>query len=92
MRFEVIVGRIREMFPEIDWDVGTFIHFIYGFITPVLGLMIGDLPFAVGLFTTLFVLKQLLDVYGGEVPRITGGDIAEFTAGLIAGLILVAAV
>lgn len=78
------------MFPEIDMDVGTVVHFIYGFLAPVLGFLIDNLPFVISLFTVIFVLKQFLDVYGGEVPKITGGDISEFASGLVVGLILVA--
>lgn len=77
---------VRRKFPEIDMDAGTFVHALFGFLGPALGRLVGALVPITFLFAALFVTKQLLDVYGGEVPKVTGGDIAEFSAGLIAGL------
>jgi len=59
---------IRERFPEIDMDLGTAVHFLYGYLSAVLGGAVGSLAFVMGLFTFIFCLKQLFDLYGGEVP------------------------
>ncbi|MEM1588976.1 MAG: hypothetical protein QXT26_06710 [Thermoproteota archaeon] len=84
-----IVSAIKKKFPEIDMDAGTFVHALFGFLGVILGRALKQLPFVVSLFSILFVLKQLLDVYGGEVPKVTGGDIAEYSTGLIVGLIII---
>ena len=80
---------IREHFREIDMDLGTAVHFLYGLLGILLGWGVGLLAFSWAITTFVFIVKQLLDVYGGEKPKITGGDIAEKEAGTIVGLVIV---
>ena len=87
-----IVYCIRNKFPEIDCDAGTVVHFIYGLLGILLGWGVGLLAFSWAMTTFVFIVKQLLDVYGGEKPKITGGDIAEKEAGTIVGLAIITAV
>ena len=39
------------------------------------------------LFTIIFLFKQLVDFLGGENPAECGGDVAEYSVGLVLGLI-----
>lgn len=64
----------------IKLDLGSVIHFAFGVLAALLR--------EEALFTVIFLVKQLLDAYGGEDPAEASGDIAEFTAGLIVGLII----
>jgi len=60
-------------------DLGTIFHFLFGFLGGIL-----DTSY---LFAGIFVFKQYMDWRTGEDWPETSGDIAEFAAGLIAGLI-----
>lgn len=64
----------------VKLDLGSVVHFIFGALAALLREEV--------LFTAIFLVKQLLDVYGGEDPAEASGDIAEFTAGLIVGLFI----
>jgi len=65
---------------EITFDLGTIAHFLFGFLGGVL-----DVSY---LFTGIFVFKQYMDWRTGEDWPETSGDIAEFSTGLIIGLIV----
>ena len=70
---------IRKTRITRDW--GLLFHFLFGFLATFLGH-----PW---LFTLIFLFKQLiLDLMaGGEDPSIVSGDLAEYSAGLVAGAI-----
>jgi len=68
----------RPKATEIDF--GTFAHFLFGFLGGILD--------ASYLFTGIFVFKQYMDWRAGEDWPETSGDIAEFSSGLVFGLIV----
>jgi len=65
---------------EITLDFGTIFHFLFGFLGGVLD--------ASYLFAGIFLFKQFWDFKEGEEWAETSGDIAEFSSGLVAGLIM----
>ena len=71
---------IRKTRITRDW--GLLFHFLFGFFATFLGH-----PW---LFTLIFLFKQLiLDlIAGGEDPSIVSGDLAEYSAGLVAGALV----
>lgn len=74
---------MRAKKTKITPDLGTFFHALFGFLSVILGRE--------WLFTIIFIIKQVvLDCYfGHEDFGITSGDLAEYSAGLIMGLILI---
>ena len=66
---------------KITLDGGTLVHFIFG----LLALLLDQ----AWLFTVIFLTKQMIDLaWGHEEPSETGGDIAEYSLGVVIGLVL----
>jgi len=70
---------MRDHGTRVIFDLETIFHFLFGFLGGILD--------ASYLFTGIFVFKQYMDWRTSEDWPETSGDIAEFSTGLIAGLI-----
>jgi len=68
---------------RITLDLGTAAHFILG----LLSVLFGNLGYT-ALLATLFLVKQILDLMGGEAYNECSGDIAELSIGIVTGLIV----
>ncbi|MBS7642778.1 MAG: hypothetical protein QW374_04910 [Candidatus Bathyarchaeia archaeon] len=64
----------------IEFRHGVIFHILFGFIGAVLGY-----PW---LFSLIFIFKQILDLIDGDPPARISGEVAEYTLGLILGLLV----
>lgn len=64
----------------IEFKKGMLYHILFGFLGATLGY--------VWLFTLIFLFKQMLDLIDGEPPARVSGDVAEYSVGLILGLLV----
>lgn len=64
----------------VEFKHGMIFHVMFGFIGALLGY-----PY---LFTLIFMFKQVLDLMDGEPPAVVSGEIAEYSLGLIIGLLV----
>jgi len=74
---------MKPLKTQVDLNLGSLLHFLLG----LLSVLFGGLGYT-ALLTFLFVVKQLLDFIEGESGSECSGDLAEFTAGIVTGLIL----
>ena len=66
---------------KTNFDLGSIIHYFFGFLAVILGHEY--------LFTIVFIIKQLGDAFlTKEDWSETSGDIIEYMAGFITGVIL----
>jgi len=78
LRVEKLKRRILKT--VVTKSFGTIVHVCYGVLAGILHQE--------WLFTIIFLFKQFLDVYNGENPAVTSGDIASYALGLIIGLMV----
>ncbi|MEM1928978.1 MAG: hypothetical protein QXH81_03325 [Thermofilaceae archaeon] len=62
----------------LDW--GSLVHAAFGILAVLLGFE--------WIATLIFLVKQLVDLYGGEEACETAGDMAEYALGLTVGYAL----
>jgi Na+-driven multidrug efflux pump len=62
---------------EIDLGFGSLVHVVFGIVATIFGKEL--------VFSLLFIVKQIIDLVGGENPNETSGDIAEYACGLVLG-------
>jgi hypothetical protein len=72
--------KVKIFGTTIDLGFGSLVHVAFGIVATIFGKEL--------VFSLLFVIKQIIDLVGGEKPDETSGDIAEFACGLVLGCLL----
>lgn len=75
-----IMIKIRILGIKIGLDWGSLVHVVFGLLAALLHQE--------WLSTIIFLFKQAVDLYGGEESSETSGDVAEYTIGLVSGLVV----
>ena len=72
--------RIRIRGTKVDINWGTLIHVLFGLLAVFLHQE--------WVFTVIFLFKQYVDLHGGEASDECSGDIAEYSVGLVLGILV----